>query len=152
MALAFDLTPLLISLQSTVFEILDVPAFSIFAAYLISQPEFTWYLRCPNVHAEAFGFLPTFKNYDFKKHTVFKGFDNFHDVKILDVQLPGDDPAGAITAQELTSLANPSAFGVQLGTLNLGLYYKDLYLGPAAAAGLVNITSGVKTVLLSKRV
>ncbi len=103
------------------------------------------------MHAEAFGFLPTFKNYVFNKHVVFNGFDNFHNVKILDFQLPGDDPAGGITAQVLTSLTNPSPFGVQLGTLNLALYYKDLYLGPAFADGLVNITSGVNTVLLRSR-
>ena len=103
------------------------------------------------MHAEAFGFLPTYKNYDFRKRVTFNGFDNFHDVKILDFQLPGDDPLGGITAQVLTSLTNPSPFGLQLGTLNLDLYYKGLYLGPAAADGAINVTSGVNVVNLKAR-
>lgn len=51
------------------------------------------------------------------------------DISIADFQLPGDDPAGGITLSVVTQLTNPSAFGVEIGTLSVGLYYQDLYLG-----------------------
>lgn len=57
-----------------------------------------------------------------------------------DLQLPGDDPAGGITAVATATLVNPSPFGVAVGTLNLALYYKGLYLGPVSVQGL-NLTA-----------
>ncbi|CDR88214.1 uncharacterized protein SPSC_03875 [Sporisorium scitamineum] len=136
--------------QATEFEIHNVDGFGEFAKYLISQPEFTWKLNCSNVHVEAFSFLPTYKNLVFNKHIIIKGFNNFEDVEILDFQLPGDDPAGGITLSVTTSLVNPSPFGVQLGTLNLGLYYQGLYLGPATTTNL-NVSAGRNVITLNGR-
>ena len=134
--------------QATTFIIRDEDGFAQFAKFLVSEPEFTWQLRCDNVHAEAFSFLPTYKNLKFKKDVIFEGIDGFKDVKILDFQLPGDDPRGGITTQVLTQLRNPSAFGIQLGTLNLGLYYKNMFLGQVTATD-VNITTGLNTILIA---
>ncbi|PWZ00897.1 hypothetical protein BCV70DRAFT_84414 [Testicularia cyperi] len=136
--------------QASNFEIKDVEGFGEFAKFLISQPEFTWKLNCSNVHVEAFSFLPTYKNLVFNKHIIIKGFNNFEDVKILDFQLPGDDPQGGVTLQVTTSLINPSPFGVQLGTLDLGLYYKGMYLGPASTNNL-NVTAGLNVITLDGR-
>lgn len=138
-------------LQSTTFEVTDPDSFGFFTEYMVSQPRFTWRLVCNNTHAEAFGFMPTYKNYVFRKHVNFNGINGFEDVKILDFQLPGNDPAGGITMQTLTSLWNPSPFSVQLGTLELDLFYKGLFIGPAVTAGPVNITTGLNTVMLRGR-
>jgi hypothetical protein len=54
---------------------------------------------------------------------------NMTDISISDFQLPGDDPAGGISLAVTTKLTNPSAFGVQIGYLTVGLYYNDLFLG-----------------------
>ena len=54
---------------------------------------------------------------------------NMTNVKITDFQLPGNDPAGGISLAVTTQLTNPSAFGVEIGTLAVDLYYQDLYLG-----------------------
>lgn len=51
------------------------------------------------------------------------------DISITDFQLPGNDPAGGISLAVTTKLTNPSAFGVEMGTLIVGLYYDGLYLG-----------------------
>lgn len=51
------------------------------------------------------------------------------DVSISDFQLPGDDPAGGITLAVVTQFTNPSAFGVEIGSLVVDLFYGDLYLG-----------------------
>ncbi|CAO1623850.1 unnamed protein product [Parajaminaea phylloscopi] len=134
--------------QATTFFLRDEAGFAEFAQYLISEPEFTWQLRCGSVHAEAFSFFPTYKNLKFVKNVVFKGINGFSDVKVLDFQLPGDDPRGGITTQVLTQLRNPSPFGLQLGTLNLGLYYKDMFLGQVQAND-VNVTTGLNTILIS---
>ncbi|EST10168.1 Protein of unknown function DUF3712 [Kalmanozyma brasiliensis GHG001] len=136
--------------QATNFEINDVDGFGEFAKFLISQPEFTWKLNCSSVHAEAFSFLPTYKNLVFNKHIIIKGFNNFEDVEILDFQLPGDDPAGGISLSVTTSLVNPSPFGVQLGTLNLGLYYQGMFLGPATTSNL-NVSAGRNVITLNGR-
>ena len=126
--------------QATTFYIDDVDGFGIFAEWLVSQPSFTWQIRCDEVHAEGFSFFPVYKPLKFVKNTIINGLNNFEDVKILDLQLPGNDPAGGIQAIATASLFNPSPFGVQVGTLNLALYYKDLYLGPVQGTG-INITA-----------
>lgn len=134
--------------QATVFNVMDQDAFGLFTAFLLSEPEFTWQLRCPNVHVEAFSVLPTFKNLEFVKNVVFEGINGFTDVKVLDFQLPGDDPAGGITTQVVTQLFNPSPFGIQVGTLILGLYYQNVFLGNVRSDD-VNITTGLNTVIIS---
>ena len=60
------------------------------------------------------------------------------DVSISDFQLPGDDPAGGISLAVTTKLTNPSAFGVEMGTLEVDLFYKDLYLGSVFLLRLVD--------------
>lgn len=69
--------------QATEFMIDDEEGFGEFSKWLISMPEFTWQLRCAEVHAEAFSFFPTYKSLKFIKDVVFNGIDGFHDVKIL---------------------------------------------------------------------
>lgn len=126
--------------QATHFEVVDEEAFGEFAAFLIQTEEFTWKLKCPDVHVEAFSFLPTYKNLEFSKNVVIKGINNFgNDVKLLNFQLPGDDPAGGISTTAISQLNNPSPFNLQIGTLDLDLFYKGMFIGPVSATGL-NLT------------
>jgi hypothetical protein len=125
--------------QLTTFFIDDEDGFALFAQYLVSEPVFTWRITCEAVHAEAFSFLPVYKELPLKKDIIINGIDNLQDLKLVDVQLPGDDPAGGITVSATATLVNPSPFGIQVGTLNMDLYYDDLYLGPVSASG-VNLT------------
>ena len=133
--------------QKTLFHILDVDMFTLFTKYMITNEEFTWRLYCPDVHVEAFSFLPTFKNLKLTKDVVFSGINNFKDVKILDFQLPNADPTGGISFFALTALTNPSPFGLQLGRLELDLYYKGLKLGSAFSPN-INLTQSVNLVNL----
>lgn len=73
------------------------------------------------------------------------------DISISDFQLPGDDPAGGISLAVTTKLTNPSAFGVQLGSLAVNLFYDGLFLGPAVSTSAVNLTSGVNYINLVGR-
>ncbi|KAL8278093.1 hypothetical protein RQP46_009553 [Phenoliferia psychrophenolica] len=130
--------------QETFFNIDDVAGFARFSEYLITQEAFTWRLKSEEVTAEAFGFIPA------HGLTFVKAGSNDH-VSISDFQLPGDDPAGGISLAVTTQLTNPSAFGIEIGTLIVDLYYKDLYLGPAQTAHPINLTSGVNHINLVGR-
>ncbi|SCV70806.1 BQ2448_3568 [Microbotryum intermedium] len=136
--------------QQTTFVIDDVPGFSRFAQYLITQDEFTWRLKSNNVEAKAFGFIPA-RNLAFVKDLTLPAMANMTDVSIADFQIPGDDPAGGLSISVVTKFTNPSAFGVGLGILSVDLYYGDLYLGPASTASETNLTAGVNTVHLVGR-
>lgn len=126
--------------QITIFHIDDEEAFGIFAKYLISEPVFTWRINCTQVHAVAFSFLPVYKYLPIQKDIVIKGINNLEDLRLINVQLPGDDPAGGIQVSATATMVNPSPFGIAVGTLALGLYYDGLYLGPVQAEG-VNLTA-----------
>lgn len=126
--------------QLTTFYIDDEEGFGIFAGYLVSQPVFTWRINCTEVHAEAFSVFPVYKYLFLTKDIVIPGINNLENLKLVDVQLPGNDPAGGIQVSATATLSNPSPFGIQVGTLVLGLYYEGLYLGPVQAEG-VNLTA-----------
>ncbi|KEI38050.1 uncharacterized protein L969DRAFT_18838 [Mixia osmundae IAM 14324] len=136
--------------QETFFTITDTAAFGRFSAFLITQESFTWRLRSSNVQAKAFSFLAT-SSLDFVKDLTLPAMANFTNVAIADFQLPGDDPAGGITLDVVTTLTNPSAFGVEIGTLVVDLYYDGLYLGPAQTSTSVNLTSGFNSFPLTGR-
>ncbi|GAA5969858.1 hypothetical protein JCM21900_004182 [Sporobolomyces salmonicolor] len=136
--------------QQTEFVIDDQPGFARFAQYLITQEEFTWRLRSKEVQAKAFGFIPA-NHLNFVKDLTLPAMANMTDISITDFQLPGDDPAGGISLSVQTKFTNPSAFGVEIGVLSVGLYYGDLFLGPAVTTGAVNLTAGVNYVHLVGR-
>ncbi|BGP22157.1 pre-rRNA processing protein [Rhodotorula toruloides] len=136
--------------QQTKFFIDDEPGFTEFAQYLITQDQFTWRLKSTEVQAKAFGFIPA-NHLDFTKDLTLPAMANFTNVEIKDFQLPGDDPAGGISLSVVTSLTNPSSFGIEIGVLSVSLFYGDLLLGPAHTSGPVNLTAGVNYVHLVGR-
>ena len=137
--------------QITEFHIMDREAFATFSEFLITQEQFTWRMVCNNVHIEALNFLPTWSNLKLTKDITLNGFNNFEDIKILDFQLPGADPAGGITFSAVTQLRNPSPFGIQLGELGVNLSTKaGTFLGSALSPH-VNVTPGINVVNLYGR-
>jgi hypothetical protein len=125
--------------ELTTFHIDDEAAFAQFAKQLVSSTNFTWKIRCSDVHVKAFDFLPVYRPLQLEKDIVISGLDNLPNITLLDVQLPGNDPAGGIQVQATALLQNPSPFGMEMGTLVMGLYYNDVYLGPMQATN-VNLT------------
>jgi hypothetical protein len=97
--------------QATTFYIEDVDGFGIFAKWLVSQPQFTWQVRCPEVHAEGFSFFPVYKQLNFVKDVIINGLDNFHDVKILvsSKGCKGNVGARLLTSQLYLFLRSPSS-------------------------------------------
>lgn len=69
--------------QATTFHIADEEGFGTFAQWLVSEEEFTWQVRCPEVHAEGFSFFPVYKQLEFVKDVIIKGINNFEDIHII---------------------------------------------------------------------
>ena len=134
-------------MQLTTFHIDDEEAFTLFTKHLVMEPSFTWHVNCTEVHVKAFNFLPVYKLLVMQKDIGIKGLDNFPEIKLIDVQLPGTDPKGGIQISATATMSNPSPFGMQIGTLVMGLYLKDLFLGPVKATG-VNLTAGNNLLVL----
>lgn len=136
--------------QETKLTIDDEPAFGRFTEHLITQSTFTWRLKSTGVDASAFNFIAA-NRLNFAKDLTLNGMGNFTDIGIADFQLPGNDPAGGITQDVVTYLTNPSAFGVEIGTLAASLYYKGMFLGPAVTSRYINLTAGRNIIPLSGR-
>ncbi|KAL8277420.1 hypothetical protein RQP46_010142 [Phenoliferia psychrophenolica] len=121
--------------QLTEFYILDLHGFGRFAQFLITQESFTWRLKSDQVQAKAFSFIAV-NGMDFVKDITLPGMANFTDVSVSDFQ--------AVT----TVLTNPSAFGIEIGTLEVSLWYQGL---PAQTAHALNLTTGTNHIDLIGR-
>ena len=100
--------------QATEAHVQDAPALARFISFLVNQPQATIKVNCSSVHAEAFGFLPAWKNIPVSTHVHLKGLDALRKVKILDLQIPADDPAGGATVEALAMITNPSPLGLAI--------------------------------------
>ena len=133
--------------QTVAFNITDEAAFSQFTQAMIMQPNFTWHLSSEKLDVQALKF-PTAHGLHFNKDVTLKGMDNFAgNVKLVDFQLPADDPGGGIEFIATTGLDNPSAFNVDLGTVSFDLSYKGLYLGTGSGPNTV-VQPGANNVTL----
>ncbi|CAO3620361.1 unnamed protein product [Cunninghamella echinulata] len=115
------------------FVITDQKAMEEFAAYMINNQEFIWEISTDNVNVNALGF--TFTNIKMQKFVTIKGCNGFKGaVTINSFNLPANDPAGGITLIADTTIVNPSQVGFSLGSAAFNSYYKDVLVGPLAAA------------------
>lgn len=121
--------------QQTRFNIIDVSAFGNFSKQLITQPSFTWTLKA-SVNIVA---LNIHKNgLSLNKAVTINGFNSFKDsVKLLDFQLPENDPNGGIALYAKAELINHSPFQIPLGFVEFALSYNGTNLGPAYAINQV---------------
>ncbi|KAI0340460.1 hypothetical protein BDW22DRAFT_1360443 [Trametopsis cervina] len=132
--------------QTTTFVISDEAAFGEFTKTMITQPNFTWNLHSENLKVNALKF-PTAKGIHFDKDVTLNGINSFNgQAKLLEFQLPSDNPSGGINFVATTGLNNTSPFAVDLGTVVFDLYYNDTFLGSGTgtnskiAPGPVSIT------------
>ncbi|CAO3631253.1 unnamed protein product [Cunninghamella blakesleeana] len=115
------------------FIITDQNAMQEFAAYMINNKEFIWEILTDDVSVTALGF--TFTKIKMQKFVTIKGCDGFKGaVTINGFDLPSNDPAGGITLITNTTIVNPSQVGFSLTSVGFVSYYKDVYIGPLAAA------------------
>ncbi|KAI9306100.1 hypothetical protein BJ944DRAFT_178845 [Cunninghamella echinulata] len=115
------------------FVITDQDAMKDFATYMINNEEFIWDIVSNDVAVTALGF--TFTGIKMEQFVTIKGCNGYKDaVTINGFDLPANDPAGGITLITNTTIVNPSQVGFSLNSVGFVSYYKDVYIGPLAAA------------------
>ncbi|RUP43844.1 hypothetical protein BC936DRAFT_136643 [Jimgerdemannia flammicorona] len=130
---------------TTTFIINDTAVMGNFSKFLLSQDQFTWVME-GTVTVSALG--RTVDNLKLHKEVTLNGMAGFTKAEVLEFYLPQDDPNGGIDMSIVTSLYNPSPIGVQLGTINLNIGYKNTLIGPVSAKN-VFLSSGPNNITLS---
>ncbi|RUP06159.1 hypothetical protein BC936DRAFT_140453 [Jimgerdemannia flammicorona] len=135
-------------LSSTTFTINDTNVFGNFSKYLLSETSFTWVLD-GRVTVHALG--RTIEDLSLHKEVTMQGMGGFPDVRILEFNLPGDDPQGGINMTIATELQNPSPISVQLGTIVLNIGYGNTFIGPVTAKNVILVGRSGTNITLSGR-
>ena len=92
--------------QMTTFNIANEDTFGTFTETMITQPNFTWHLKSNGLRVNALKF-PVAKGIHFDKKVTLNGINSFNgNVKLVDFQLPSDNPAGGINYIAETQLNN----------------------------------------------
>ncbi|KAG0049206.1 hypothetical protein BGZ83_005982 [Gryganskiella cystojenkinii] len=119
------------------FSITNATAFTEFSSYMLNAPTFIWHLEGKlNVHALS----RTVKNLDLKKDITVNAFNGLSGIKIDKFSLPGDDPSGkGIIIQIDTTVTNPSAVQMYMGSLTLAISYKDTLMGYVTSTNMTMV-------------
>ncbi|KAL1718757.1 hypothetical protein EV715DRAFT_290908 [Schizophyllum commune] len=133
--------------QTTTFTISDEDKFGDFTQYMITAETFTWRLYSNKLRAQALKF-PVAHGITFDKHLTLNGMKSFDgNVKLQDLQLPSDNDNG-INFEATTQLNNPSAFHLNLGTVEFALSYDGLDLGTGTQDNTVIVPGSSNQVAL----
>ncbi|KAF9092683.1 hypothetical protein BGX29_010350, partial [Mortierella sp. GBA35] len=125
-----------LNLQST-FQVTDAAAFTEFTSYMLNAQTFVWHLD-GKLNVKALGH--TVKDLDLSKDITVNAFHGLSGIKIEKFSLPGDDPAGkGILVNIDTTVTNPSAIQMYMGTLTLAISYKDTLMGYVSSSNLTMV-------------
>ncbi|KAG0347908.1 hypothetical protein BG005_011838, partial [Podila minutissima] len=138
-----------LNLQSK-FVITNEAAFTDFSSYMLNAQQFEWQL-VGKLNVKALGH--TVKDLDLNKKITVNAFNGLSGIKIKSFSLPGDDPTGkGILVEIETTVTNPSAIQMYMGSLTLAISYKDVLMGYVSSSGLTMIrgeqTLAMKGVLI----
>ncbi|GJJ77411.1 hypothetical protein EMPS_09770 [Entomortierella parvispora] len=130
-----------LNLGST-FTVTNATAFAEFSSYMLNAQSFVWHLQGKlNVKALSH----TVKNLDLSKDITVNAFDGLNGIKIEKFALPGDDPSGKGIIIEIdTTVNNPSAIQMYMGSLTLAISYQDVLMGYVTSSNLTMVR-GVQT-------
>ncbi|KAF9544599.1 hypothetical protein EC957_011814 [Mortierella hygrophila] len=125
-----------LNLQSS-FQITNASAFTEFSSYILNAETFVWHLEGKlNVKALSH----TVKNLNLNKDITVSAFHGLTGIKIEKFSLPGDDPAGkGILVDIDTSVTNPSAIQIYMGSLTLAISYKNTLMGYVTSSNLTMV-------------
>ncbi|GJJ74082.1 hypothetical protein EMPS_06440 [Entomortierella parvispora] len=132
------------------FTVTNATGFTEFSSYMLNAESFVWHLEGKlNVHALSH----TVKNLDLKKDITVNAFNGLSGIKIDKFSLPGDDPSGKGIIIEIdTTVNNPSAIQMYMGSLTLAISYKDVLMGYVTSTNLTMVrgpqTMSMKGVLI----
>ncbi|KAF9164377.1 hypothetical protein DFQ26_001513 [Actinomortierella ambigua] len=119
------------------FTVTDAAKFAEFSSYMLNSESFVWKLD-GKLNVKALGH--TVKDLDLSKEIKVSAFNGLQNIKIEKFALPGDDPTGkGINVEITTSVTNPSAIQMEMGTLTLAITYKDTFMGLVSSEDLVMV-------------
>ncbi|KAF9919737.1 hypothetical protein FBU30_010604 [Linnemannia zychae] len=125
-----------LNLQSS-FQVTDAAAFTAFSSYMLNAESFVWHLS-GKLNVKALGH--TVKDLDLDKDITVSAFHGLSGIKIEKFSLPGDDPSGkGILVNIDTSVTNPSAIQMYMGSLTLAISYKDTLMGYVTSNNLTMV-------------
>ncbi|OAQ27885.1 hypothetical protein K457DRAFT_33537, partial [Linnemannia elongata AG-77] len=125
-----------LNLQSN-FQVTDAAAFTEFSAYMLNAETFVWHLS-GKLNVKALGH--TVKDLDLDKDITVNAFHGLSGIKIEKFSLPGDDPTGkGILVNIDTTVNNPSAIQMYMGSLTLAISYKDTLMGYVTSSNLTMV-------------
>ncbi|KAH7041863.1 hypothetical protein BKA57DRAFT_414041 [Linnemannia elongata] len=125
-----------LNLQSS-FQVTDAAAFTEFSAYMLNAETFVWHLS-GKLNVKALGH--TVKDLDLDKDITVNAFHGLSGIKIEKFSLPGDDPTGkGILVNIDTTVNNPSAIQMYMGSLTLAISYKDTLMGYVTSSNLTMV-------------
>ncbi|KAG0011217.1 hypothetical protein BGZ82_003076, partial [Podila clonocystis] len=138
-----------LNLESS-FVITDAAAFTKFSSFMLNAESFEWHLS-GKLNVKALGH--TVKDLNLDKKIVVSAFNGLNGIKIEKFSLPGDDPAGkGIIVNIDTTVNNPSAIQMYMGSLTLAISYKDVLMGYVSSSGMTMVrgqqTLSMKGVLI----
>ncbi|KAF9079004.1 hypothetical protein BGX23_005393, partial [Mortierella sp. AD031] len=104
---------------------------------MLNAETFVWHLD-GKLNVKALGH--TVKDLDLSKDITVNAFHGLSGIKIEKFSLPGDDPAGkGILVNIDTTVTNPSAIQMYMGTLTLAISYKDTLMGYVSSSNLTMV-------------
>ncbi|KAG0004259.1 hypothetical protein BGZ79_009843 [Entomortierella chlamydospora] len=138
-----------LNLQSK-FTVTNETGFSEFSGYMLNAQSFVWHLE-GKLNVKALGH--TVKDLNLNKDITINAFNGLTGVAIQKFSLPGDDPSGKGILIEIdTTVTNPSAIQMYMGSLTLAISYKDTLMGYVTSTNLTMVrgpqTLSMKGVLI----
>ena len=114
------------------FAVADVDALTEFTKFLVTEPSFIWTIQGQNLAISALGI--TVKGVSISKNVILTGLNGLkNDVKVLDYDLPSNDPAGGIHLMAQSQVVNPAQVGIELSRFGISIWSNGTNLGPAYA-------------------
>ncbi|KAF9103437.1 hypothetical protein BGX27_010565, partial [Mortierella sp. AM989] len=132
------------------FTVTNQAGFTEFSSYMLNAESFVWHLE-GKLNVKALGH--TVKDLDLKKDITVSAFNGLTGIAIKKFSLPGDDPSGnGIIIEIDTTVTNPSAIQMYMGSLTLAISYKNTLMGYVTSSNLTMVrgpqTLSMKGVLI----
>lgn len=113
--------------------ILNEDLFADFTYYLLTEPNFSWFLHSNTVRVRALGIA--FSNVILEKTITLDAFNGLPGLVITKFNAPSDAP-GIINIEATVPIPSPASLGVELGNATFEAFFKGTSIGFISTSGL----------------
>lgn len=114
--------------------ILNNDAFTNFAYYILTEPNFQWFLHSNKVRVRALNIV--FDDVILEKTITLDAFDGLKGIVISLFNAPSDGPGNRINLVAQAPIYSPASLGVELGTATFDVLFQGSYLGQISSIDL----------------